>query len=65
MINVGDTVWVYQYLVQEIEEGVVTGVDGCYVDVRTASRERPYTFVWHEVFPTRDALCEHYRRIFK
>ena len=66
-MKAGDRCWVYHYLVQEIEEGVVAENDGNYIKVRTASRERPYVFVNNgcEVFPTREALCEHFRKIFE
>lgn len=66
-MKTGDRCWVYHYLVQEIEEGVITYMDGLSIAVKTKRRERPYIFVNNgcEVFPSREALCEHFKKIFE
>lgn len=56
----------YHPIVQKIEEGVIVNRNGLGFRVLCESRrERPYDFLYHEVFPSREALCEHYRKIFE
>lgn len=66
----GDKVWVWNAWAEksrQIEQGTLVGYtkgeEG--VTVRLAGRERPYNFLASECFPTREALCEHYRKIFE
>lgn len=66
----GDKVWVYAQAagdkifeceVVEYQEGEIVfryRIVGEY-------RERPYIGLVCEAFPTREALCEHYRKIFE
>lgn len=67
----GDKVWVWSPWAHRytgvIEEGVLVDQDinGPFAYVRLSSRDLPYTFFKDEVFPTREALCEHYRKIFE
>lgn len=66
MMRVGQKCWVYHPIVQKIEEGVIVSRNGLGFRVLCDSRrERPYDFLFHEVFPTREELCEHYRKIFE
>lgn len=67
----GDKVWVWNAWGEkkhQIEQGIlVSTVPGC-VDAWVQMpqfRARPYHFLREEVFPTREALCEHYRKIFE
>ena len=46
-------------------EGVLVDIDANFAAVRLENRERPYPFLACEVFPTREALCEHYRKVFE
>ncbi len=65
----GDKVWVFNYATQKIEQVRVAamtadGSSGIYMrggDFGYAVPFRPY----YDAFPTREALCEHYRRIFE
>lgn len=67
----GDKVWVWNAWSDEahqIEQGELVAIDeeplvGALV--RLGDRESPYRFLRMEVFPTREALCEHYRKIFE
>ena len=68
----GDKVWVYLNMVQAIEKVTVREVYGCRVEVAwvfwddLGDRHRCLMdFLVTELFPTREALCEHYRKIFK
>lgn len=68
----GDKVWVWSPLayraVGKIEQGeLVEWAEEPHVDalVKLRGRRRPYVFFKEEVFPTREALCEHYRKIFE
>ena len=70
----GDKVWVFQVSPQEI-------VEGTCVDVLRVKRKTYVTIgyttpsgaiirsggnvLWKDCFPTREALCEHYRKIFE
>lgn len=65
-----DKVWVWNSWAskdRQIEQGEIVGyTDGEEgVKVRLPGRERPYNFLAFECFPTREALCEHYRKIFE
>lgn len=51
-----------------IEEGVIVSVDNekfSPILIKLRFRDRPYPFFPNEVFQTREALCEHYRKIFE
>lgn len=67
----GDKVWVWNAWGEkehQIEQGILVSITPGCVDalVRMPQfRERPYHFLQSEVFPTREALCEHYRKIFE
>lgn len=64
-MKVGDKGWVYFNMPQEIAEcEIVRDLDMGW-DVKTKFRDRPYYFLKREVFPTREALCAHYRKIFE
>jgi hypothetical protein len=63
----GDKVWVWNALgpkTHQIESGILLEI-GYMAYVRLSNRDRPYVFLADEVFPTREALCEHYRKIFE
>lgn len=68
-LDVGDACWVWCsqacYNTGMIKKGVVVEVDPNFCSVRLDVRERPYVFLTCEVFPTRRALCEHYRKVFE
>ena len=65
----GEKVWVFNYATQKIEQVkvasmTVDGKSGIYMrggDFGYAVSFRPY----YDAFPTREALCEHYRKIFE
>ena len=69
----GDKAWVYLNLAQAIQEVTVREVRGDMVDVVwdfTDDRGEIHHcsmnfFATTEVFPTREALCEHYKKIFE
>ena len=69
----GDKAWVYLNLVQAIQEVTVREVRDDMVDVawdftdddRGEIRHCSMNLFATEVFPTREALCEHYRKIFE
>ena len=68
-MKAGDECWVWcsqaRYNTGLIEKGVIVYIDSNLANVRLRNRERPYTFLSSEVFPTRKALCEHYRKVFE
>lgn len=68
-MNVGDKCWVWcsqaSYNTGMIVSGIVVDFDANFCEVRLRNRERPYVFLACEVFPTRKALCEHYRKVFE
>ena len=64
----GDTFWIYiQTAGDKIFECVAIAVDCGSVAYQILGqyRERPYTALLADCFPTREALCEHYRKIFE
>ena len=66
----GDKVWVYSQISGDkiMECKVVDRPDGDAVfayDIIGQYRQRPYIGLKCEAFPTREALCEHYRKIFE
>ena len=70
-MKAGDKVWVWNACGErshQIEQGELFAIDeppmvGALV--RLDDRERPYAFLACELFETREALCEHYRKIFE
>ena len=69
----GDKVWVFHVSQQEIVEGVCVDVvrhgRKAYVTIGYTTPSgaiiRSYgNVLGYECFPTREALCEHYRKIF-
>lgn len=66
---VGGECWVWNcqahWNTGSIERGVIVSMDEYHCSVRLKNRERPYEFLACEVFPTRRALCEHYRKVFE
>lgn len=63
----GDKVWVWNAWgpkTHEIESGTLLEI-GYMAYVKLSNRDRAYVFLADEVFPTREALCEHYRKIFE
>lgn len=71
-MKVGDKVWVWSPLayrnIGKIEQGELVYVsEEPFPDVwvQLCDREKPYVFFKSEVFPTRGALCEHYRKVFE
>lgn len=63
----GDKVWVWNawgLRTHQIESGTLLDI-GYMAYVKLSDRERAYVFLADEVFPTREALCEHYRKIFE
>ena len=65
----GDKVWVYNYATQKIEcvEIAAMTVDGDYgTYMRGGSHGYAVGFTpGFDAFPTREELCEHYRKIFE
>lgn len=64
----GDKVWVWNAWgdrPHQIEQGELVGIDGVGAQVKLAWRVRPYNFLLCECFPTREALCNYYRKIFE
>lgn len=70
-MKIGDKVWIWSPMayrdIGKIEQGVLVDQDinGPFAYVRLPNRDLPYTLFKQEVFPTREALCEHYRKIFE
>ena len=68
-MKTGDTCWVWCSQAYRdtglIEQGEIVGMDENCALVRLRFRERPYQFLQCELFPTREALCEHYRKVFE
>lgn len=67
--KIGETVWVWSPWaynnVGRIDHGILVEDDGTFAQVRLPDRERPYSFLSSECFPTREALCDHYRKVFE
>jgi hypothetical protein len=70
----GDKVWVFDYFDQEIEEGSCVQVIPCfkrtYITIEfKLPNGSPICnggyILGKDCFPTREALCEHYRKIFE
>lgn len=64
----GDRFWTYvQIAGDKIYECEVVGVDNGVVLYRIVgeNRQRPYSAFASDCFPTREALCEHYRKVFE
>lgn len=64
----GDKVWLILEgwcTVGEIVEGRITSVVGNSAAVHFGSRRNPRWVRKDLLFPTREALCEHYRKIFE
>jgi hypothetical protein len=66
----GDKVWVFiDYPVEEIRTAeVVSATDGCeFVKILIDGNRPSYPTAWWRccLFSTREALCEHYRKIFE
>lgn len=68
----GDKVWVFDSLAQEIKDCTIVGYRSlgnikewtiCFND--DPEKVAFYGFRDIELFPTREALCEHYRKIFE
>ena len=65
----GDKVWVFLHTTQEITEGKVFrmyhlfGTDYVQIYYTSGVLSGGFRVGW-DVFPTREALCEHYRKIF-
>lgn len=50
---------IYECVAEKVEEGTV------WYQIVGAPRSRPYNSFLSDCFPTREALCEHYRKIFE
>ena len=70
----GDKVWVFQVSPQEIVEGVCADVvrygRKTYVTIEYTTPSGAFirsggNILGKDCFPTREALCEHYRKIFE
>ena len=70
----GDTVWVFQVSPQEIVEGTCVDVlrvkRKTYVTIGYATPSGAIirsggNILGKDCFPTREALCEHYKKIFE
>lgn len=70
-MNKGDKCWFWSAVAErnvgKICEGVIADWpdNGPFASVQTTMRERPYTIFKDELFPTREALCDHYRKVFE
>lgn len=70
--KVGDKCWVYLNLEQRIQNGTITEINNTVTlvswDYTDSKGEVHHCSTWfftaNELFPTREALCEHYRKIF-
>ena len=58
----GDKVWWFDARTQTIECGEVIEVDERAGNIYTYDKK---LWIDREGFPTREALCEHYRKIFE
>lgn len=59
----GDKVWYLDTARQQIASSIVTNViHGECVGIETSGN---FFLLGHDGFPTREALCEHYRKIFE
>lgn len=62
----GDKVWVFTATTQEIVQGkVVKRVFDDVFEIYLGDGRRCGGVPFVSVFPTREALCEHYKKIFK
>lgn len=70
----GDKVFVFNDLIQEIEEGlcvqVTTFFERTYITIEFKSPDGSAIchggyILGKDCFPTRETLCEHYRKIFE
>lgn len=70
----GDKVWVFNYFNQEIEEGscvqVIPFFRRTYITIEFKSPNGSAIcnggyILGKDCFPTREALCEHYKKIFE
>lgn len=70
-MNKGDKCWFWSAVsyrnLGKIEAGVIADWpdNDPFAEVQTSIRERPYRIFKDELFPTREALCEHYRKVFE
>jgi len=69
--KVGDKCWWFDNLMHEIKSGVIEYTDGCSADVMpdgieksNGSRNTIFLMAF-DIHPTREALCEYYRKIFE
>lgn len=68
MLNGGDVCWVWRpglYSSGMIARGVVVSCDANLCRVLLRGSDVPVVYLACEVFPTRRALCEHYRKVFE
>lgn len=61
----GDKVWVFQSGAQEIREEAALNVTEYSSGAVWISTMSECGILGRDVFPTREALCEHYRKIFE
>lgn len=58
----GDKVWWFDARTQTIDCDEIVDVDWLTGNVYTRDKR---LWIYREGFPTREALCEHYRKIFE
>ena len=69
-MRIGDKVWFWSALayrdIGTIDSGTVVAVNPLgTVEVKVEGKGHPCLLFGSEVFPTREALCEHYRKVFE
>lgn len=69
-MKVGDTVWFWSAVAYQDIGAITSGVvvddsDPNFISIKIEDKTRPCVIWRFEVFPTREALCEHYRKVFE
>lgn len=62
----GDKVWYFDNYYRVVSSAIIKDINYNSIDARDEHTGMPVSFNEHTLpFPTREALCEHYRKIFE
>lgn len=64
-MKVGDNVWCFCSGAQKIKEVIILSIIEYANGVVWITTELECGILNRDIFPTREALCEHYRKIFE